>query len=97
MNLLEWIQDWYCKNCADEWADSYGIKIETLDNPGWLVKIDVRETPLENNSFDSLHIDGGDDDWIFCDVKDCVFQGAGDPTKLTRIFEVFRDWAERPE
>lgn len=96
MDILDWIQNWFQKNAFDEWEHVYGVKIETLDNPGWLVKIDVRETPLENKPFDALSYDGGDD-WIFCDVKDCEFNGVGDPQKLKRILEIFRAWAEKSE
>lgn len=95
MDILEWIQSWFQKNAFDEWEHSYGVKIETLDNPGWFVQIDVRETSLENRPFDALKYDGGDDDWLFCDVKDCVFMGAGDTKKLKRILEIFRTWAEK--
>lgn len=94
MNILEWLQNWYQKHCVHEWEHSYGVKVETLDNPGWLVQIDVRETPLENKPFPMIDQDRGEGDWIFCKVENCVFQGVGDPQKLARILEAFREWAE---
>jgi hypothetical protein len=33
--LLEQIQNWYAGQCDGRWEHSFGIKIETLDNPGW--------------------------------------------------------------
>ena len=35
------LSDWYESNCNDDWEHGYGVKIETLDNPGWLVQIDL--------------------------------------------------------
>jgi len=34
-NVMERIQDWYRRQCDGDWEHSYGVKIETLDNPGW--------------------------------------------------------------
>ena len=44
--------------------------------------IDTSIMPLEN-------------DWILCRVENNVFLGDGDPDKLFRILEVFRQWAEK--
>ena len=44
--MLEWLQDWYLKQCDGGWEHEYGIKIETLDNPGWKVIIDLAYTEL---------------------------------------------------
>lgn len=95
MDILQWIQEWYNRFCWDEERHYYGIKIETLDNPGWSVKIEICDTPLENKSFGKICQDNGDSDWIFCKVEDGFFYGAGDPNKLISILEVFRDWAEQ--
>jgi hypothetical protein len=32
-------QHWYLEQCNDLWEHSYGVKIDTLDNPGWLLVI----------------------------------------------------------
>jgi len=36
----------YRGQCDGDWEHSYGVKIETLDNPGWLVTIDLTDTTL---------------------------------------------------
>ena len=41
MNSLEWLQSWYAAQCNDTWEHDHGITIDTLDNPGWHVRIDV--------------------------------------------------------
>ncbi len=42
--VLNWISNWYQEQCNGEWEHSFGIKIGTIDNPGWEVNIDIEET-----------------------------------------------------
>ena len=39
MDALNWINGWFQSNCDGDWEHGFGITIETLDNPGWCVKI----------------------------------------------------------
>jgi hypothetical protein len=39
--MLQWLQEWYLEQCDREWEHEYGIKIGTLDNPGWTITIDL--------------------------------------------------------
>lgn len=36
-------------------------------------------------------------DWMLCEVKDKVFDGAGDGSKLQLILRTFLDWAEEAQ
>lgn len=42
------LAEWLTAQANGDWEHSYGIKIETSDNPGWLVKIDIEETASQN-------------------------------------------------
>ncbi len=101
MSTLEAIQEWYQRQCDGEWEHHYGIKIETLDNPGWLVKVDLTKTVLLNRHYEpineSVDIAGWPqgDRWIQCFVRESVWHGAGDETKLGRILLEFVNWASR--
>jgi hypothetical protein len=46
MSSLRSLEDWYASRCDGDWERSFGITIETLDNPGWAVRIDLAETRL---------------------------------------------------
>lgn len=46
MNVLQEIQSWYISNCNGDWEHSFGVSIDTLDNPGWSVRIDLADTGL---------------------------------------------------
>jgi len=52
MELIKTLEDWYEKQCDGSWEHDSGIKIQTLDNPGWLVNINLVNTDLANKSFD---------------------------------------------
>lgn len=85
---------WYKANCDQDWEHSYGVKIDTLDNPGWIVSIDIAETTQASEFFVPVKIDRSDSDWLYCKVSDEVFTGAGGVGNLEEIIEVFLDWAE---
>lgn len=90
--LIFWLQEWYKKNCNGMWEQTYGINIETLDNPGWSVTVDLASTELEFKFFEVVDQDNGEKDWLFCEVKDKRFVGNGDPNKLKNILEIFQEW-----
>ena len=92
--MLNWLMMQYKSNCDGDWEHLYGVKIGTIDNPGWGVDIDLLDTPLQDKPFQKIQVDNGDDDWIVCLVKDNIFTGAGDPNKLEIILKTFRDWVE---
>ncbi|HVS54527.1 MAG TPA: immunity 53 family protein [Opitutaceae bacterium] len=86
---LERLQAWYAAQCNGTWEHEFGIKIGTIDNPGWYVEISLRETNCENTKWDPLKIDNGTENWISCFKKDGEFIGAGDTSKLAAIISYF--------
>ena len=90
-----WLEVWYQKQCNGEWEHQFGITIETVDNPGWHVAIDLNGTryaALPN--YEILNEPNGDSNWIRCNCVEGVFQGYGDPSKLGRIVQTFRSWID---
>ena len=94
MSTVKWLEEWFCAHCTNDWEHCFGVKIETLDNPGWAVSIDIADTELENKSFEKLELDNGDSDWMVCRIEEKCFKGFGDPFKLDSILLVFKEWAE---
>lgn len=88
-----WIQEWYRTRCDGAWEHSYGVGIETLDNPGWSVRIDLNGTPLEAVEMETLSRDHGPHNWIHVKVENQQFRGHGDPSRLSEILGAFRTWA----
>ena len=90
--MIEWLEKWYLSSCDGDWEHSYGIKIRTLDNPGWAVDIDLFETEMERIEIVPLRIDRTDNDWINCSIRDSTFVGRGGPKNLKEILNVFKNW-----
>ncbi len=91
-DILKWLQQWYHSNCDGEWEHDWGVTVETLDNPGWSVFIDLSETRMEGVEFQETKIDRSEHDWIYCRVEEGKFKGAGGPFNLIELLEVFQTW-----
>ena len=94
MEILEDIQRWYTAQCDGDWEHGFGLSIQTLDNPGWSVKINLEDTLLENLPFEPIRVDNGSGTWLSCLVNERFFVGHGDPSQLSRILEIFLSWAK---
>ncbi len=86
---------WYRDQCNGDWEHSFGIRIGTLDNPGWTVDIDLEDTDLEDRDFATKKIYRSDSDWIFCSKEDKKFSGGGGSDKLEQIILIFLEWASQ--
>ena len=97
MSSLQELQSWYSAECNGDWEHSFGVSIETLDNPGWLIKIDLEETSLLGKKFEecSYGLETEDDhpEWVHCKVDEAQFIGSGGPLKLEEIIDIFLAWA----
>ncbi len=99
MNTLARLQAWYALQCDGDWEHSFGVSIQSCDNPGWWVKINLAGTTLQTRSFAEV-MEGVDDkrfplgpDWLCCYTADDTWHGAGDATRLEQILEIFLAWA----
>jgi len=93
MMLLRELQAWFQTQCDGDWEHGHGVRIESLDNPGWMVVIELAGTPLEGKEFPdtSYGLSNGTDLKInsdgLVDVGDPDYQAAieflEDPNWLT--------------
>lgn len=97
MTTLGKLTSWYSAQCNGDWEHSCGVSIDTLDNPGWLVKIDIAETDLESRIFvPVLRGDSeADQNWIHCKVESGQFIGAGGAGNLSEIIDIFTAWGQK--
>jgi Immunity protein 53 len=86
------LEQWYVKQCNGEWEHSYGVHIDTLDNPGWHVRIDLHETQKQDSSFERVVIDRTETDWIQYWVEKKEFHIACGPTNLSEAIQIFVRW-----
>ena len=86
---------WYRTHCDGDWEHTHGIRLETLDNPGWQLTVDLVRTNLQGRCMEDV-VEGCNPDghpvslrWINCVVRENRFRGACDPTQLQRLFTAF--------
>lgn len=96
MEILLKLQQWYQHHCDGDWEHGNGIKIDTLDNPGWEISISLEGTELEDMAFQSISIERSDNDWIICRIneKAKIFEGFGGPFNLIELLSIFLNWAD---
>ena len=94
-SALRRLQRWFQAQCDGDWEHGEGIVIETLDNPGWSLKVSLADTPLEHKAFAELKRDyESETEWLTCFLRDGKFTGACGPQKLEEMIEVFLTWAD---
>jgi len=91
-DVLGRLQRWFADACNGTWEHELGIRIETLDNPGWSVKLDLSGTALDGKNFDEVEVNRSETDWIKCRVKNGRFEGAGGAQNLDEILGEFVRW-----
>jgi hypothetical protein len=97
MDELKWIQTWFRQQCDGDWEHSHGIHIETLDNPGWQLVVDLDDTTLAGKSMAPIDIERSDDDWVFAAIEDGRFCVRCGPVNFTEAIAIFRRWTENPD
>ena len=95
---LQRLTDWYSRRCDGDWEHGYGFKIDTLDNPGVSLRVELRETYLESVPFEEKK-DAYDskDRWMICSRDEEKFEAFGAASRLEDMIEEFLRWAESHE
>ena len=94
-SIIKWLESWYLSNCNGDWEHSYGITIETTDNPGWRIKIDLNSTSLQNEKIEYTLNEKDENDWYGVKVENAEFVAGGDPNKLLFLIELFKQFVEK--
>ena len=92
-DTLYLLQRWYSQQCDGEWEHGYGVRIDTLDNPGWSLRIELTDTPLQDEIHDWSKVERSEHDWVHWRVQDRVFEAACGPTNLNEAILAFLDLA----
>lgn len=74
------------------------LKIDTLDNPGWILKFAYNDTAYYNNAWNDLRINleiEDNNDWMSVIKKPEYFDLASGPLYLSLCLEAFRCWIEQ--
>lgn len=91
---LERLQRWYRSHCDGIWEHQHGVRLDTLDNPGWMLTIDLAGTPLDGVAFPERVVHRSDNDWVVCRVQEQTFDAKGGPENLTEMVDVLLRFSE---
>jgi immunity protein 53 of polymorphic toxin system len=89
VNNIQKLQLWYSKQCDSSWEHQYGVSIDTLDNPGWTMIVDLTGTDLQSMQMEPIIEEKTEQDWLQCKIEDGKFVGNGGPLKLDAILDSF--------
>lgn len=91
---LVWLLNWFHQQCDGDWEHGNGVRIGTLDNPGWYLTISIKDTDCETKEFKDITTERSENDWFHCFVRDGKFEGPCGPFNLPEVIQVFRNWVE---
>jgi len=92
------LNEWFAAHCDGDWEHDVGVRIESLDNPGWRVRIRLADTSLESVPFEVI-TDEYDHEtrWLRCWRTEDMFEAACGVPRLGDSIDVFLDWAHAHE
>ena len=93
-NGLDYLLGWYRKQCDDDWEHEFGIRIATLDNPGWDLEVDIAGTDLEGRVVERARTELAGGGWMFVASTGQMFQASCDPASFPLVLAEFRRFAE---
>lgn len=91
---LERLERWYLTHCNGDWEHQSGVTIETLDNPGWRVTINLAGTEGESKTLETIRQERTPTDWVVYWIENRKFNAACGPANLSEIIDIFCDWFE---
>ena len=87
MDSLTRLQSWYAARSDGEWEHGFGVRIETIDNPGWSVAIDLQGTAQSAYVVDRVNLECSETDWVHLWKADLQLKGACGPENLGELLE----------
>lgn len=91
-NDLLWLLNWQYFQNTKKYDSS--VVFYTLDNPGWVLDINLLNTTMQNETLSLTTIDRSESDWIQYQINDNIFNIAGGALNLIEILQFFKTWVE---
>ena len=70
-SILNWLEEWHKENAFED-GYALNITIKALDNPGWMIDIDLNDTIYSSISMDEIRIDCHPSDYKLPFPSDCL-------------------------
>jgi len=91
---FDWLQRFFLSNCDGEWEHTYGCKIDTMSDPGWIFHFDLNGTPYADKTLELLEDRTSSMIWTRCEIKNGVFEAQCGPRQLRDCIDLLRDVVE---
>lgn len=93
-NDFLWLQQWYQLQSIGKPEEEQLIHISTLDNPGWSLIVNLKNSAFENIIFNPIKIDRSENDWMYASIKNQKFEAYCGPNNFFEILKFFRSVIE---
>ncbi|ROP37121.1 immunity 53 family protein [Saccharothrix texasensis] len=90
MDDLVFLQQWFSAHCDEDWEHGEGIKLISLDNPGWSLEVDLRGTGFEGRSMPRVKAERSETDWTQAWSDGRKFHAVGGAGNLVEVIGHFR-------
>jgi Immunity protein 53 len=94
MSAVKWLSNWYQSHCNGDWEHEEGIRIYSLDNPGWTIIIGLTDTEVEQVEMPYIIVENSEVDWHSMSITKGVFKASGDLSKLEFLIWKFKEIVE---
>ncbi|QNR98348.1 immunity 53 family protein [Stenotrophomonas sp. 169] len=90
------LQKWYARHCDEDWEHSYGINIDTLDNPGWILTVDLADTEFSELLLPRNRLDRSEADWVQSEISGRRYIACGGVLNLEEMVLQFLIFVGEP-
>lgn len=94
-DLLDVIGTWYRAQCDETWEHRWGVTLRSLDNPGWLLRVDLVGTDRAGRTAPEVEQRRSEEQWLVWGADGDRWEGACGPLQLEELLRCFVDWLGR--
>ncbi|VVJ24922.1 Uncharacterised protein [Amycolatopsis camponoti] len=84
------LSDWYSSQCDGDREHEFGVRLETLDNAGWRLRIDPVGTDVESQRMPRSEEDLGPGRWLWTSADGESYEASCDVRSLEALLAAFR-------
>ncbi|MFC8678486.1 Imm53 family immunity protein [Streptomyces griseorubiginosus] len=88
---------WYQSQCDGDWEHEYGVRLASLDNPGWTLEVDLQETDAEGRLMPKRRTDDEQGKWLVAWSDGERFRASCDPGSLEEMVRLFQGFIGRQD
>lgn len=88
-NAFDQLQSWFVDMCDGDWEHDSRVKLESLDNPGWSLSVNLADTPGGPFAMNRVDVAESELRWWSCWMDSQEFRAACGPECLDNVLRIF--------